>query len=150
MHIEEVIKQSKFNSEYQKAAINMMHTMNTLNSQKQVVFDQHGISEHQFNVMRILRGALPSTLGINEIRSRMVDKSSDTSRIIDRMVAKKLVERTRSEKDRRNVEVRISDTALAILKKIDKQEENIYGGLVHLNKKEIKELNRMLEKIWNK
>ena len=76
MHIEQVIKQAKFKNEYQKAAINMMHTMNTLSSQKQLIFDRYDISEHQFNVMRILRGALPETLGINEIRNRMVDKNS--------------------------------------------------------------------------
>lgn len=87
MGIEKDINQQTFRNDYQKAAINLIYTYHWLNEKMKVYFDNEGITSQQFNILRILRGAgVP--ISTMQIRERMLDKMSDTSRIVDRLIVK--------------------------------------------------------------
>src|SRR5450432_4619602 len=104
MGIEKDISQTKFRSEYQKAAINLIYTFNWMNEQIKIMLDQYEITPQQFNILRILRGA-GAPISTLQIRQRMLDKMSDTSRIVDRLLKKGLVRKTPNGEDRRLVDV---------------------------------------------
>jgi len=93
MGIEQDIQQTNFRNEYQKLGINIMYTANWLNEKISSILSQEDITQQQYNILRILRGA-EKPLSTLQIRARMLDKMSDTSRIVDRLVAKELVEKT--------------------------------------------------------
>src|SRR6201999_4359003 len=93
MALENEINQRKFRTEYQKARINIIYTYNWLTEQVKSMFDEWDITSQQFNILRILRGE-GKPLSTLQIRQRMLDKMSDTSRIVDRLVLKGLVKKT--------------------------------------------------------
>lgn len=146
MGIEKDINQSNFRSEYQKGIVNMVYTYNWITERLKILFDKEGLTGQQFNILRILRGnAAPlSTL---QIRERMLDKMSDTSRIVDRLVIKGLVIKVTCKTDKRLVDVTISDKGKKLLQKMDKYEDKIEAVLKGLSEKEAKTLNKLLDKI---
>jgi DNA-binding MarR family transcriptional regulator len=89
MSIDKEINQQKFRNEYQKSEINLIYTYNWMNEQMKCIFDKFDITSQQFNILRILRGA-GEPLSTLQIRQRMLDKMSDTSRIVDRLIKKEL------------------------------------------------------------
>ena len=101
MKIEEVLK-SKFTSSQQKAIINVRHTSNWIANIQNSYMNQFDISMAQFNILRILRGA-KEALNVNTIKERMIEKSPNTTRLMDKLIEKKLIERVRCESDRRVV-----------------------------------------------
>src|ERR1700744_4649719 len=100
MALENEINQRKFRNEYQKAILNILYTNNWLSEKINIIFDQWGMTPRQFNILRILRGE-GKPLSTMQIRQRMLDKMSDTSRIIDRLLIKGLVRKTPNGEDRR-------------------------------------------------
>lgn len=90
MGIEKDINQYHFTSEGQKAVINLIFTSNWISEHIKEILDEHDITPQQFNILRILRGSDPQPLSTLTIRERMLDKMSDTSRIVDRLVIKGL------------------------------------------------------------
>ena len=119
MRIDDEIQSSKFEDNYHKAVINIAYTYGWLNNFMRVKFEKHNLTQQQFNVLRILRGQYPKPATVNLLKERMVDKMSDASRIVDRLVQKGLVSRCTNTKDRRAVDIRISDTGIALLAKLD-------------------------------
>ncbi|MDB5089242.1 MarR family winged helix-turn-helix transcriptional regulator [Mucilaginibacter sp. OK098] len=119
MRIDEEIQSSKFENNYQKAVINISYTYSWVNNQSRHLFEKNNITLQQFNILRILRGQYPKPATVNLLKDRMVDKMSDASRIVDRLVQKGMVSRCTNTKDRRAVDIRISDQGLAILAKMD-------------------------------
>src|SRR5258706_7832745 len=107
MTLEKEINQRKFRNEYQKAGINIIYTYNWVTEKINKIFDEWGITSQQFNILRILRGA-GKPLSTLQIRQRMLDKMSDTSRIVDRLVKKGLVKKSTCKTDRRLVELVIT------------------------------------------
>ena len=146
MGIEQDINQARFRNEFQKALINIFYSSNWLSERMKVFFDREGITGQQFNILRILRGA-GEPLSTLQIRQRMIDKMSDTSRIVDRLVLKGLVKKTVCEMDKRLVDVNITDKGKKLLEKIDKCNEEMDGILGNLNEAEAKQLNKILDKI---
>lgn len=140
------IHQQKFNSEYQKSVINIIYTYNWLREKLQDIFDREDLTMQQFNILRILRGnAAPlSTL---QIRERMLDKMSDTSRIVDRLIAKGLVKKIINKTDKRLVDVSISEKGKKLLQKTDAFESEIAQLIGNLSESEAKTLNKLLDKI---
>lgn len=116
--IDEAIK-SRFKSPAQRAAINLVYTANIFTDRVNAVLKPHGLSHPQYNILRILRGSSPTPLSIKSIRERMLDRSSDVSRIVDKMVSKGLINRCPCPNDRRNVNVTISEQGLALLSQMD-------------------------------
>lgn len=148
MTLEKEINQRKFRNEYQKSAINIIYTYNWLTEKINKVFDEWGITSQQFNILRILRGA-GKPLSTLQIRQRMLDKMSDTSRIVDRLVKKGLVKKAICKSDRRLVDVTIAEKGKKLLEKIDAYDEQMDGIMTNLTESDAKTLNGLLDKLRN-
>jgi DNA-binding MarR family transcriptional regulator len=98
MGIDKDIKQAKFRNEYQKASINLIYTFGWLNTKTKEFLAAEDITPQQFNILRILRGSYPQPLSTLQIRERMLDKMSDSSRIVDRLIDKGLVKKMLARK----------------------------------------------------
>jgi DNA-binding MarR family transcriptional regulator len=146
MGIEQDISQASFRNDYQKGIINLIYTYNWMNEKMKKVFDSEDVTAQQYNILRILRGAAKpiSTL---QIRERMLDKMSDTSRIVDRLVLKGLAKKTVCAGDKRLVDVSISSKGKALLEKIDLYEKDMDAILGNLTDADAKTLNKLLDKI---
>ena len=146
MSIDKDIKQRSFKSEYQKAIVNLIFTYNWTTEQLKQLLEEGGLTLQQFNILRILRGsAIPiSTL---QIRERMLDKMSDTSRIVDRLVIKGLVKKIVCKTDKRLVDITITSKGLAILLKLDAHEDKMENIVKALSESEAKTFNKLLDKI---
>ena len=119
MQIDEEIKTRKFDDNYHKVIINVAYTSGWLNNLLRCQFERYNLTQQQFNILRILRGQFPNPCTVNLLKDRMLDKMSDASRIVDRLVQKGLVSRCTNKRDRRSVDIRISETGMDILKKMD-------------------------------
>jgi Transcriptional regulators len=147
MGIDKDIHQNKFRNERHKAMVNLLFTYGwTVERLKQFVSEE-GITHQQFNILRILRGNHPTPLSTLTIRERMIDKMSDTSRIVDRLLSKGLVKKVVCKKDRRLVDVSITDRGLKLLEKLDKRQDEMDGILSNLSEKEATGLSKLLDKI---
>jgi len=147
MGIDKDIHQNKFRNERHKAMINLLYTYGwTVERLKQFVAEED-ITHQQFNILRILRGNHPTPLSTLSIRERMIDKMSDTSRIVDRLVSKGLVKKIVCKKDRRLVDVNITDKGLKLLEKLDRKQDQMDDILDNLSEKEATSLSRLLDKI---
>ncbi|MBL7858560.1 MAG: MarR family transcriptional regulator [Cyclobacteriaceae bacterium] len=125
MKIEEEIKQSKFIDPFQKAGINLIYTTNWLLGKQQAFFKPFGITPQQFNILRILKGQHPKSISATEVKSRMLDRNSDVSRMVDRLVAKKLISKSVCPSDKRASDILITQDGLELLKTIDKHQNQL-------------------------
>jgi MarR family transcriptional regulator, 2-MHQ and catechol-resistance regulon repressor len=146
MGIEKDINQAKFKNNYQKAGINLIYSYNWMNEKMKCFFDEHDITQQQFNILRILRGA-GTPLSTLQIRQRMLDKMSDTSRIVDRLIIKGLVKKVVCKADKRLVDISIVAKGIKLLAKIDLQQNELDGVLGNLSEAEAIILNKLLDKI---
>ena len=147
MGIDKDIHQNKFRNERHRAMVNLLFTYGwTVERLKQFVSEED-ITHQQFNILRILRGNHPTPLSTLTIRERMIDKMSDTSRIVDRLLSKGLVKKVICKKDRRLVDVSITDKGLKLLEKLDRKQDEMDGILSNLSEKEATNLSRLLDKI---
>lgn len=147
MRLEDEIKQKAFKSEYQKLAVNIIFTHGWLNSLQKKQFDSFGITTAQYNILRILRGQHPNPASINLLKERMLDKMSDTSRLIERLRVKGLVDRKICSDDRRKSDVKITAQGLKLLSDLDEVEDRIENNLSNISRKEAKTLNDLLDKM---
>ncbi len=147
MGIAEEIQQEKFKSEFSKAVVNILYTNSWINQQNAQLFKSNGLTTPQFNILRILRGQHPKPATVNLLIDRMLDKSSNASRIVDRLEEKGLVERKQCSKDRRAVDVLISTQGLDLLKKMDKEMDLWESANKKLTEKEAETLNSLLDKL---
>lgn len=146
MGIEKEIQTQNFRNEYQKVGVNIIFTANWFTERFKQILDEYDITNQQFNILRILRGS-KRPLSTLQIRDRMLDKMSDTSRIVDRLVKKELVEKTICEADKRLVDIRITDKGLALLMELDNRNEDTDNLLKGLNQEEALQLNHLLDKL---
>lgn len=147
MSIDKDIQQAKFRNAYQKAGINLIYTMAWIRERTKVIFDSEDITSQQFNILRILRGSYPQPLSTLQIRERMLEKMSDTSRIVDRLIAKGLVKKVTCKNDRRLVDVIITDKGKKMLERLDAKQDQIDGVLGNLSEKDANILSDLLDKI---
>lgn len=147
MGIDEDIHQNKFRNAHQKAMINLFYTYGWAMEQVKKILAKEGITHQQFNILRILRGSAPEPLSTLQIRERMLDKMSDTSRIVDRLVAKELVKKETCPADKRLVDVTITDKGQKLLKKLDSTAEKIDSIMSTLSDNEAETLSELLDKI---
>jgi len=147
MRIDDEIQSSKFENNYHKAVINLSYTYNWVNNETRSLFEKNNITVQQFNILRILRGQYPNPATVNLLKERMIDKMSDASRIVDRLVQKGLVSRCTNTKDRRAVDIRISEQGLKILAIMD-EEFKIKDFLKdNLTEEEAGQLSDLLDKL---
>jgi len=147
MGLEKEIQQEKFNSEYEKVAVNILFTGSWLHNLNASRLKSHGITPEQYNVLRILRGSHPKTLRLSDISCRMIDKNSNATRLVEKLRLKGFLKRERCERNRRQVDVFVTDKGLALLKKIDQEESSWLTKLKNITKIEAVELNRILDKL---
>lgn len=119
MEIGKEINSNKFENNHQKSIVNLIYTYGWITNLLKQRLNKYDITLQQFNVLRILRGQRPNPATINLIKERMLDKMSDASRIVDRLVQKELVDRTVNTNDRRAVDILITNKGLNILSKLD-------------------------------
>ena len=146
MSIDKDINQSSFKSEYHRAVVNLIFTYNWTTEKLKTIFDKEGLTMQQFNILRILRGS-EKPLSTLRIRERMLDKMSDTSRIVDRLILKGLAKKITCKTDKRLVDVSITPKGKKVLQKIDGQEHEIGNIVKALSDSEAKKLNKLLDKI---
>jgi len=135
---------STFPSEHVKALINIKYTANYLDQIGAAMLKPFGISEPQYNILRILRGA-GKEITVNQVKERMVQKSPNTTRLMDKLCEKSLIRRKRCENDRRVVYVEILDKGEKLLEAIRFDGFDPY--LKQLSKAEAIQLNSLLDKI---
>ena len=146
MGIEQDIQQASFRNEFQKMGINLLFTANWLNEQIGKILSEEGVTQQQYNILRILRGSA-TPLSTLKIRERMLDKMSDTSRIVDRLIAKELVLKNTCEKDKRLVDITLSPKGLQLVDQLDQFNDRIDALLKGINESEAKTMNQILDKI---
>ena len=146
MGIEKEIGQYTFRNDRQKAIINMVYTYNWMMEKMKLRLDEYDLTMQQFNILRILRGA-KSPLSTMQIRERMLDKMSDTSRIVDRLIVKELVRKNICPRDKRLVDVVITDKGLDLLAQLDLHSDELDSVIGNLNCTEMQQLNHLLDKM---
>lgn len=147
MGIEKDINQQHFQSEGQKAMINLIYTYNWVTERVRTFLAEEDITMQQFNILRILRGSDPKPLSTLTIRERMLDKMSDTSRIVDRLVLKGWVDKKMCSTDKRLVDVFITKEGKKLLERIDKKSDAMNATTAALSDAELEQLNQLLDKI---
>lgn len=148
MRIEEEIKQSKFNDQFHKAAINLLFSASWLNHINAEALKPFKISNQQFNILRILKGTHPEPVSVKLLTERMIDKMSNASRLVDKLKTKKLVERTSCPMDRRKVDVRITEQGLKVVGEATTALETIMKKkMSNISETEAKQLSDLLDKL---
>jgi DNA-binding MarR family transcriptional regulator len=147
MKLEEEIKQRKFRNEYHKLAVNILYTHNWLVNNQSALLKHFGLTGAQYNILRILRGQHPNPASINLLKERMLDKMSDASRLVERLLQKELVERRICPDDRRRVEVSISEKGLTLLDEIDKYDADNDKIFNKIELNDAKTINDLLDKM---
>ena len=138
--------QSKFRSEYHKIMVNLVYTYNWAMENSKRFFEKADLTPQQFNILRILRGS-GKPLSTMQIRQRMLDRMSDTSRIVDRLLKKELVQKVVCKDDRRLVDITISQRGLQLLQELDNYNDEMDALLSKINEDEAKTLNHLLDKL---
>jgi DNA-binding MarR family transcriptional regulator len=147
MKIDKEIQSTKFEDNYHKLTINITYTYGWLTNLTREKFEKHNLTSQQFNILRILRGQYPKPATINLLKERMLDKMSDTSRIVDRLIQKGMVSRCTNTKDRRAVDIRISDLGLEILSIMDTEFKAKDLLQNNLTEQEASQLSDLLDKM---
>jgi DNA-binding MarR family transcriptional regulator len=147
MSLERDIQQEKFLNEFEKAVINIMFTSSWLHNVNSSRLRPYEITPEQFNVLRILRGSHPGKMMLADITSRMLDKSSNATRLVEKLRQKGLVNRDICQNNRRQVDISITEKGLTLLKKIDVEAMSWLATQKNISKAEAQELNRILDKL---
>ena len=144
---DEIKKKKPFEHPEEEAYLNLLRTTAVLYAQFEALLKQAGLSEPQYNVLRILRGVGGCGLPSSEVGARMITRVPDVTRLVDRLEAAGLVERCRIAQDRRVVQVKITAKGLAALAELDEPLVTLNKKLLaHMTRKELDDLIRLLEK----
>lgn len=149
MSINEDIRQPKFENEHHKMLINILFSADWIDEKIKTVLDQHALTNIQYNILRILKGAKSRPMNARDIQAVMISKKSDMTRLIDRLVKKKLVKRVICPENRRKVDISITAEGIALLDKIHPKIKAItvdyFSAKISMEEAEI--LNDLLDKI---
>ena len=146
MKIEEEIKQNSFRNQHQKVGINLLFTYHWLINKHKDFFKPYGITNQQYNILRILKGQYPKSIFGADIKERMLDKNSDVSRLLDRLILKKLAVKSQCPSDKRAADVCICKKGLDLLKEIDDKINSLDNIMDSLTSEEAKTLSDLLDK----
>lgn len=147
MEIEEEIKQIKFDDSFHKVVLNIRFTGNWLYNTISRVLKPYGISEEQYNVLRILKGQHPQPSPLQLISERMINRMSNATRLVEKLRRQGLVSREVCPKNRRKVDILITDQGLDLLKEIKPKLDREMQKVNTISPEEAEELNRLLDKI---
>lgn len=147
MKIEEEVQTKGFQNEFHKAQVNIIFSAWWLKNRMLPNLKKHGLSLEQFNAMRIVRGQKNKVVCVKDITARMLERNSNTTRIIDKLEAKGLMERKPNMQDKRELHIELTDKGMVLLRKIDQewaQDDPVHIGL---NEVEAGILNTLLDKM---
>lgn len=147
MKLEEAIQSNKFRNDVHKASLNILYTAWWLKTVLSRELKEYGLTHEQYNVMRILKGKHPEQMCVRDIASRMIEKNSNVPRIIDRLLAKKLVKRATSEVDRRETVISLTPSGLSLLDNSTSSINQAMDEQVSIGQQEAQVLNQLLEKV---
>lgn len=147
MGIEEEIKQIKFDDSFHKVVLNIRFTGNWLYNTISRVLKPYGISEEQYNVLRILKGQHPQPSPLQLISERMINRMSNATRLVEKLRRQGLVSREVCPKNRRKVDILITEQGLNLLKEIKPKLDREMQKVNTISPEEAEELNRLLDKI---
>ena len=146
MEIGQEIKQLKFRNEYHKSIVNVIFTSNWLLEKMRIMLDREDITHQQYNILRILKGSA-SPLSTLQIRERMLDRMSDTSRIVERLIKKGLADKKLCSYDKRLVDITLTGKGFELLERLEGMNDEI-DAIVHgLSTEEAVALNNLLDKL---
>jgi DNA-binding MarR family transcriptional regulator len=147
MNVEEIIKTSKKLPLESRTLIHLSLVCNKINESMGNALKPFDVSLQQFNVLRILRGQKGTPANLSTLNERMVTKMSNTTRLVDKLLAKGFVIRNVCPSNRRKVEILITDKGSEVLSEMDKAVTEAENGMVqHFNKQELEQINHLLDK----
>lgn len=146
-NIANVIHQTHFEYAHQKILIGLMVINNRMVERQTSILKPFDITLQQYNVLRILRGQYPKKCTLNVIRDRMIDRMSDVSRIVERLRQNGLLTRVPKVKDRRAVDILISEKGLTLLKEIDALIDYFYEPIIQMQEDEKTQMSELLDKL---
>ncbi len=149
MHIKDMAQKGNFKNEHHKLRVNLLYSAYWFTDKMTQFLKPFGITQQQFNALRILRGQSPDPISTKELRERMIIGNSDTSRLVDRLCEKGLVWKRPCPHDGRLIQAFIHDKGLTLLEEIDKHITDLDGVMKNLTKDEAKTLNNLLIKMRN-
>ena len=148
MRIEDVVRSNVTMGLSQKAVLNIIYTQNDINERLIEILKPYDLSNEQFNVLRILRGQKGNPANMCVIQERMLAKTSNTTRLVDKLLLKEFVTRKVCKENRRKIEVLITEKGLSVLKELDPKVVDYEKNIVaNLTSNELEQLNNLLEKI---
>ncbi|MES2003820.1 MAG: MarR family transcriptional regulator [Bacteroidota bacterium] len=147
MKLEQAIQSTKFKSEVHKAGLNILYTAWWLKTMMSKELKEFGLTHEQYNVLRILKGKYPDQMCVRDIACRMIEKSSNVPRIIDRLEIKKMVKRATSELDKRETVITLTQSGIAILEASTTVLNKVVDQTMCICEKDASELNGLLEKV---
>lgn len=147
MKIEEEIKQSAFFNSAQKAIINIFFTHNYFQNEMRALFQQKDLTVQQYNVLRILRGKYPEYVNPGFIKSVMVDKNPDLTRLCDRLEKQGWISRENCPVNRRKVNIAITESGLELLSTLDEPEKDFFRKFKNISNEELEKLSELLDKV---
>ena len=150
MKLEQAIKSNIFKDEIHKAALNILYTSWWLKTLMSKELKEYGLTHEQYNVLRILKGRHPEQMCVKEIATRMIEKSSNVPRIIDRLETKKLVKRSSSSADKRETVIVLTAAGINILKHTTDRLNSTMDETVKITEQQASELNATLEEMRKK
>lgn len=147
MTIEDIVKSTCTLAPAKRTVLNILYTQNVITDRFNEVLKPFDISGEQFNVLRILRGQKGCPANMSLIQERMLAKTSNTTRLVDKLLLKDLVTREVCPDNRRKIEVQITAKGLALLEELDPKVDNYEQALaINLSGTELETLNDLLEK----
>ena len=148
MQIEQAIKSIHTLAISTKTVVNMMYTSRIVEEAIVSVLKQYDLSTPQYNVLRILRGQNGNPAQLSTLQERMIDRSSNTTRLVDKLIDKGWMRRNICKDNRRKIEMFITDDGLHILKQLDPIIENNNNTILsNLSNSELEHLNSLLDKL---
>ena len=150
MRIEEIIKPNSPMAMEKKTLLNVMYTQNVISEKFNEILKPFDLSPEQFNVLRILRGKKGKPANMSMIQERMIAKTSNTTRLVDKLLLKELVLREVCPNNRRKMEITITEKGLELLLQLDplvEAHERAFSK--NLSVEELELLNELLEKFRN-
>lgn len=147
MHLKEQSTKPKYYNEWHRLRVNLLATTSWMSNEIRNFLEPFGITQKQFNILRILRGQSPDSITMQDVRARMIDKMSDASRIIDRLIKKGLVEKKPCTIDKRSNRVLITKKGLELLTTIDHNIGQLDAVTQNLSIDQARQLNELLESL---
>jgi len=142
--LEEAIKSSGFKNEKEKLMVNIMYTAYRVKTNINQLLKDYGLTSEQYNVLRILKGKYPEQMCVRDVAQRMIERSSNVPRIIDRLEVKKLVKRSQSGEDKRETVIILSQAGINILEMVTPALQKL--NMVAISNEECKQLNDLLDR----